>query len=687
MPCVFTNMSVHEFTNRLISASSPYLLQHAHNPVDWWEWCDEAFEKARKEDKPILVSIGYSACHWCHVMERESFEDLETAKLMNELFVCIKVDREERPDVDQLYMDAVQLLTGRGGWPLNCFALPDGRPLHGGTYFPKQEWQRVLRSVSDFYHQRREEAMQYATDLTNGIKKLDVFLPAEKQNLLTTEEVHQIANSWKSNFDNNLGGYTWAPKFPMPNNWEWYLMLFRFTKDEALLIGVMTTLTKMAEGGIYDQVGGGFARYSTDVYWKVPHFEKMLYDNAQLVSLYCDAYKVNRNPVFERTVKQTLAFIKRELTSDEGVFYSALDADSEGEEGKYYVWTQQELKQFLGDDEPLYSLYYSVDVYGNWEHGNNILYKTRSVEEIAGMTGKSVGTIEQTIAKCNAILLEVREKRVKPGLDDKMITSWNAMMIKAYAVAYLTFGDETYLNSAKNAADFIWHTMWDGNTLKRIYKNGKASIMAFAEDYALLCEALIKLGEATGDERYFLKAHELMAAAIDHFYDKDKELFYFKSKHDRQLATRKIDVNDDVVPGANSTLAKCLLTLSYLFDKPEYLEMADKMVLRVQHKFEKFPTGFSNWMQYLIIRNEGFRQLVVTGVKASLPIIPSYEPNLVVLKKNGESQLPLLADKPVKEEPTYYLCIDKACGLPQADLKTIIAYQNIHLWENQQALS
>lgn len=666
-------MSQHTHTNRLIHASSPYLLQHAHNPVDWWEWCDEAFEKARTEDKPLLVSIGYSACHWCHVMERESFVDAETATIMNELFVCIKVDREERPDVDQLYMDAVQLLTGRGGWPLNCFTLPDGRPLHGGTYFPKAEWQRVLKSISDFYLTRKEEAMQYATELTNGIKKLDVFLPPTTAQLISDADVVRIAQQVKQNMDMELGGYSWAPKFPMPNNWELYLSLYRFTHDTELLEAVEKTLVKMAEGGIYDQAGGGFARYSTDIYWKVPHFEKMLYDNAQLVSLYCHTFKVTGNPLFEKTVKQTLGFIKRELTQEDGLFYSALDADSEGVEGKYYIWTQQELKTLLGNDEPLYSLYYSVQAYGNWEHGSNILHKTRTIQEICELTGRSEEQIQQTIERCNAIVCAARELRIKPGLDDKIITSWNAMMIKAYADAYHTFHIPDYLSCAKQAADALLQHVWNGNELKRILKNGKASIPAFAEDYALLCEALLKLAEVAEDETYFLHAHQIMQAAINQFYDTDKKLFYFKSKFDSQLAARKIDINDDVIPSANSTFAKCLWILGHLFDKPEYEQMADQMVMHVQHKFEKFPTGFSNWMQYVLLRNQGLRQLVVSGKKATHPNMLTYEPNLIVLVGKGESRLPLLADKPVTEENIYYLCTDRTCGLPHKNWQELIA--------------
>lgn len=665
-------MTTHKHTNRLTQASSPYLLQHAHNPVDWYEWGEEAFAKARKEDKMLLVSIGYSACHWCHVMERESFEDEEVAALMNTHFVCIKVDREERPDVDQLYMDAVQLLTGRGGWPLNCFALPDGRPVHGGTYFPKQEWMRVLNSLATFYKDKREDAMQYATDLTNGIKKLDLFPKPAENKLLDAERVTEIVLKWADNFDLELGGYTWAPKFPMPNNWELFLQLYRYTGNEQLWHGVNLTLTKMAEGGLYDQVGGGFTRYSTDVYWKVPHFEKMLYDNGQLLSLYSHAWLYSKNRLYAHTINQTIDFVKRELTSPEGLFYSALDADSEGVEGKFYIWTQQQLKVLLGEDEPIYSLYFNADAYGNWEHGNSILYKTRSEEELSKITGKSVVEIEATITHCNAILLKARESRIRPGLDDKIITSWNALMIQGLADAYIAIRNPDYLHMATQAADELLKHMWDGKKLMRIYKNGKVSIHGFAEDYALVIEALILLSQASSNERYALVANDIMQSSIEQFYDKDAELFYFKSKHDEQLATRKIDVNDDVIPSANSTFAKCLHQLSFIFDKPHYAEITEKMVLRIQHKIEKFPSGFTNWMQLLLLKSYGTKQVVVCGIDSQLPSLETYHPHTLLFTKNvPESALPLLKEKQVTDDTHYYLCIDQSCGLPQKTFEAI----------------
>lgn len=665
----------HPHTNRLIHASSPYLLQHAHNPVDWYEWGEEAFEKAKREDKLVLVSIGYSACHWCHVMERESFEKEDTAAIMNKHFVCIKVDREERPDVDQIYMDAVQLLTGRGGWPLNCFTLPDGRPLHGGTYFPKKEWEQTLHSLADFYWNKREEALEFATDLTNGIKKLDLIEPAHKP-AMAFEELSAVINNWKQNIDTEFGGFQWAPKFPMPNNWELFLHYAHHAKDTALEQAVHTTLTRMAEGGIYDQAGGGFARYSTDTFWKVPHFEKMLYDNAQLLSLYAHAYQQSKNEVYKDKVYQTHAFLARELTSPEGAFYSALDADSEGVEGKFYLWKQKELQQLLGEDEPLFSLYYSVDAYGNWEHESNILYRTRTDEELANLTGKPIAAIENVIKHCNEVLLAARGTRVRPGLDDKVITSWNALMIKGYADAYIVFGDDLFLTAAQRCADFIIGTLWKESTLYRIYKNGKSSIPGFSEDYAALCEALITLYEASANEQYALVAKTIMDAAIDRFYDGGRKLFYFTSRYGEQLAARKTDLNDDVIPAANSMFAKALYLLGFLFDETRYHDMADDMLRTIRPKLERFPTGYSNWMQALLWKQKGFYQVVITGKAAHenwRAACTAYLPNSIRLRVVQASALPLLQDKTPGDEAKIYVCEDKTCGLPFQEIGQAMA--------------
>jgi uncharacterized protein YyaL (SSP411 family) len=664
-------------TNNLINTSSPYLLQHAHNPVDWYEWGDEAFAKAKAEDKLVLVSIGYAACHWCHVMERECFEKEDTAAIMNEHFICIKVDREERPDIDQIYMNAVQLLTGHGGWPLNCFTLPDGRPLHGGTYFPKQDWERVLKSLSDFYRNKKQEALEFATDLTNGIKRSDTFIDTENSRILSKETILDLVHKWQTNFDTLFGGYTWAPKFPMPNNWEYYLQLGIITKNSHLTAASHLTLQRMAEGGIYDQIGGGFARYSTDSFWKVPHFEKMLYDNAQLLGLYALAFRHKANPLYKQVVSQTHQFIQQELTNAEGLFYSSLDADSEGVEGKFYVWSKQELVDLLGEDEPLFSLYYSIDAYGNWEHGINILYKTRTDTELVNLTGKSVREILEVIHRCNEILVEARDKRIAPGLDDKCITSWNALMIKGYAEAYETFGNNDYLNAATRAADVLLEKLWDGEKLYRIYKNGKVSIHGFAEDYALFIEALIALYEAGSNEHYLLTAQKILQSAIRQFYSEEHGLFHFTSIDDEQLITRKMDTHDDVIPSSNSVFAKVLLKLGYYFDKPEFHDIVNRMILIVQPNLQKQISGYTNWLQAINWLHYGFRQVIICGENAIVGknrLHQVYIPNGIIIALNKPTPaIPLLADKQPGKEITIYVCTDKTCSLPQQKIPAVLS--------------
>lgn len=663
-----------KYTNALIHASSPYLLQHAHNPVNWVEWSEETLQRAKNEDKMILVSIGYSACHWCHVMEHESFENEEVAELMNQHFICIKVDREERPDIDQIYMDAVQLLTGRGGWPLNCFALPDGRPLHGGTYFPIEQWKKTLQSIADFYQTRKEEAFQYAAELTNGINKLDHIIPIENAEI-KLETINKAVENWSKNFDLIYGGYNWAPKFPMPNNWAFYLQYYKQSNNPLYLDAVVKTLDGMANGGIFDQIEGGFARYSTDLYWKAPHFEKMLYDNGQLVGLYAKAFQLTKNNLYKDIVYKTHQFLQHELTHETGLFYSALDADSEGVEGKYYIWTRQELVNILGDDEPLFSIYYSVDAYGNWEHGANILYKTRSHEELEKLTGKTIIEIEQIIKKCNALLLTERNKKTKPGLDDKVITSWNALMISGYCEAFKAFGEKEFYNTVQKALDSILQHLWIDKTLYRIYKNGKISIPGFAEDYACLTKALIDFYQISFDEKYLTKANELMELSISYFYSEEKKLFYFKSNTDAALIARKLDLTDDVIPSANSIFGHCLQALSFYFSNNNYEKMVDDMLLLVQQKFAKTTSSYTNWMQLSLNKIQGVKQIVIAGPEAKnyfAQLNQNYLPNTLFALATEQSVISLVNDKlPIENKTTIYVCQDKTCGLPVFNLGEI----------------
>lgn len=662
------------YTNALIHASSPYLLQHAHNPVNWQEWSEAAFEQAKTENKLVIISIGYSACHWCHVMEHETFEQEDTAAIMNKHFVCVKVDREERPDIDKIYMDAVQLLTGSGGWPLHCFTLADGRPIHGGTYFTKKNWEQTLLALVDLHENRPQEAVQYAEDLTAGIVKLNTIVKnTEPHNEINLSEA---VKQYVAQTDETLGSYLWAPKFPMPNNWELLLNQYYYTNNRQLLQIVDTTLTAMVNGGIYDQLRGGFCRYSTDSFWKAPHFEKMLYDNAQLVSLYTKAFQQTKNPLYVQVVKQTLGYIAAEQTAPEGYFYSALDADSEGIEGKFYVWTKQELQQILGDDEPLFSLYYNIDAYGNWEHLNNILYKTADDRELEKLTGKSISEINATIINCKNILLTHRNKRIKPGLDDKLITSWNAMMIKAYAEAYVVFDDVAYLNSAIKAADFIKSNMLINQQLFRIHRNGKTSLEAFADDYALTIEAMIKLFEVTGESKYANCAKQLADKVVTDFYNAKINLFNYTSNKSETLITTKVEINDDVIPSSNSVLAKSLLVLGYIFSNNHYHNIADAMLCQMQFKVSSSPMSYSNWLQAYQIKQYGLSQIICSGTqtnKMANLLSQYFIPNKIVLRVEEPSTIPLLSDKTISSSNTYYVCHDKTCDLPTTNIKEVLS--------------
>ncbi|MEM6967468.1 MAG: thioredoxin domain-containing protein, partial [Bacteroidota bacterium] len=482
----------HEFTNQLINESSPYLLQHAHNPVDWYPWGEAALAKARAENKMMIISIGYAACHWCHVMEHESFEDTLVSNIMNENFINIKVDREERPDVDDVYMTACQLASGRGcGWPLNAFAMPDGRPVWAGTYFPKEEWTKILNNFIKLKEEKPDDLEQFAQQLEQGIQSQDDIVRNTSNQSFSKGKLNSVASNFLDNMDMKKGGRKGAPKFPMPNNHEFLLSYHYLTNNQKALNAVTTTLDKMAYGGIYDHLGGGFARYSTDADWIVPHFEKMMYDNGQLVSMYAKAFQFTRNPLYRSVISETLEWVRKEMTNSEGAFYSSLDADSEGEEGKFYVWQKEEIDSLLGEElSPMFNEYYEVEKKGNWENGKNILYRKNSSSTLARKFKLSVGDLEGKITQGKTLLLRERKKRIRPGLDDKILTAWNALMLKGYTDAYRALGREAYLNAAvKNANFLIKNMMQEDYRLNRNYKDGKSVINAFLDDYALLIDA------------------------------------------------------------------------------------------------------------------------------------------------------------------------------------------------------
>jgi len=655
-------------TNSLIRETSPYLLQHAHNPVDWFAWNEETLKLAKEKNKMILVSIGYSACHWCHVMEHESFENEEVAKIMNENFICIKVDREERPDVDQVYMDAVQMISGRGGWPLNCFALADGRPFWGGTYFPKDQWIEVLNNLIQLFNNQKEKIISQSENIIEGIRRND-FINLEPDNTkLNQELLHDMIFNFASKFDQVEGGTKGAPKFPMPNNYLFLLRYYSRTKKPEILNHLNLTLDKMASGGIYDQIGGGFSRYAVDDHWHIPHFEKMLYDNAQLVSLYAEAYQLTKNETYKNVVEETLEFINRELTNPNGGFYSALDADSEGVEGKFYVWKKNEVESILEKDIEIVNDYFGIDGDAYWEDGNNVLLKAMSVSDISKKYEKAEEEVLEIISFAKKVMLEKRSERVRPGLDDKILTSWNALMIKGFVDAYVAIDKPEYLEIAIRNTNFLLHNIKNPEGgLFHNYKNGKATINGFLEDYAFMIEALIALYQATFDERWIVQARQLLDYTIEHYYDNQAGLFYFTSKNSNDLVARKFEVTDNVIPASNSSIAKSLFDLSLFFENPNYKKIAEGMLKRVEDKLISFPTAFSNWGILYINLVYPFNTVVFTGENVqsmSDSLNTSYLSNIIKAGSSGVSELPIFKNRFVDDKTMIYVCTGNECKLP-----------------------
>ena len=656
-------------SNRLKNQTSPYLLQHANNPVDWFPWGEEALSKAKNENKLILVSIGYSACHWCHVMEHESFEDQDVADIMNSFFVCIKIDREVRPDIDQIYMDAVQLMTGSGGWPLNCFCLPDQRPIYGGTYFKKEDWKSLLRNLADYWQKKPDEAVAYAVRLTEGINKTELLVKIAEEVEYSKADVQAIFDTWKRSFDLVEGGYNRIPKFPLPNNWQFMLRYAHLMNDDVAHTASRVTLQKMAFGGIYDQIGGGFARYSVDGRWHIPHFEKMLYDNAQLVSLYSEAFQYTPDPIYKHVVFECLEFIEREMTAADGGFYSAIDADSEGVEGKFYSFTKDEIKTILGDDEALFSIFYQVTDAGNWiEEGTNVFNRKFENSDLALQLGISVTELESKITLAKSKLLHARSSRIRPGLDNKILASWNGLMLKAYSDAYRVFGEAKFLEIAKGSADFISEKLINSNKLTRVYNANMEQnddSVAFLDDYAFVIDGLIGLYEACFDESYLQIAKQLTENAISEFYDEKSGMFFYTARSGEQLIARKQEIIDNVIPSSNSMMAHNLFKMGHLYDQKEYLNISSQMLRNVHPQIKSYGSGYSNWASLLLYHVFGVYEIAITGTAAEekrMELEKYYIPNKILLG-GSSGTLPLLKDK-WASETKIYVCQNKTCLLP-----------------------
>ena len=664
--------------NHLAQESSPYLLQHAYNPVDWYPWGEVALSKARQENKLIIVSVGYAACHWCHVMEHESFEDEAVAEVMNRYFVCIKVDREERPDIDQIYMDAVQLMTGSGGWPLNCVALPDGRPVWGGTYFRKLQWMDVLQQLAELWQRNPDEAQSYAERLTDAVRKMDAVTPAAVETPFTLDFLESILKPWRATFDLRWGGYGRTPKFPMPNNWLFLMRESHFSGNVETVNALAVTLEKMAWGGIYDQIGGGFARYSVDGIWKLPHFEKMTYDNGQLISLYAEAYLQRADALYARTVSETFAWMEREMLSPEGGWYSSLDADSEGVEGKFYVWTKAEIDDLLGNDSGWFCAYYQVTEQGNWEHGNNILIMGQSPAAFAASRGLAEDAFLKRLEAAKAILMQARDLRIRPGLDDKVLASWNALMLKGCVDAFRAFGEERYLEAALRNARFIVDRLIVDGRLMRNFKAGKASINAFLDDYALVAEALTALYQVTFDAQWLDHAQALVEQAIAHFYNPDAQLFFFTSDQDPALIARKMDLMDNVIPASNSIIANVLHDLGHLLGRQAYVDRAARMLQNVQQDMPRYGGGYSNWAILMLKFLHPFKEIVITGPEAMAfagALLALNLPNHVLAAAANpiQGQMMIFDQRFVAGKTMIYICQNHACQLPVDNLEAALA--------------
>ena len=671
-------MSSHKFTNDLINETSPYLLQHAHNPVNWKAWNSESLKEAEQSKKLILISVGYAACHWCHVMEHESFEDTLVADLMNKNYINIKIDREERPDIDQVYMSAVQLMTGRGGWPMNVITLPDGRPVWGGTYFPKGDWINALEQIQKVYENNPQKLEEYATRLSKGMQQASLITPNKNTIKFEKNVLKEAVKQWGKRFDKQKGGLDRTPKFMMPNNYHFLMRYAHQSNDPELKKYVLNTLDQISFGGVYDHVGGGFSRYSTDEKWHVPHFEKMLYDNGQLVSLYADAYLLTKNDWYKQVVFETLTFVERELTSEEGAFYSSLDADSlndenELEEGTYYVWKKAELQELLKTDFELFEDYYNINSYGIWEHNNYVLIRNKSDEAFLSKHQISKTDFFLKQKKWKELLYKKREERKRPRLDDKSLTSWNALMLKGYVDAFRVFKEARFLEIALKNADFILkNQLEDSGRLWHNYKEGKTTINGYLEDYAAVIDAFIALYEVTLNEDYLNLSKKMADYAQLHFKNKTSSLFYFTSNMDTSLVSRSIEFSDNVIPASNSIMAKNLYKLSHYFSSSEYLNASKKMLHDVQPNFVNYPSGYSNWLDLYLNFSYPFYEVVITGKQVEQKIQEiqeSYYPNKIIAGTNKESDNPLFKGR-FKNDDTYiFICQDNACKFPVTNVE------------------
>ncbi len=670
-------------SNRLINESSPYLLQHANNPVDWYPWGDEALQKARSENKIILISIGYSACHWCHVMEKESFEDEAVAKLMNEHFVNIKIDREERPDLDHIYMDAVQAMTGSGGWPLNVFLTPETRPFYGGTYFPpvkaynRSSWTDVLTGVKQAWIERKDEIKGQAENLTEHLQKANSFGQLQKkggsglsEELSLKEQADLIFQNIMKAADTEWGGFGKAPKFPQTSTIQYLLQYYHFTKNEKALQQARLSIDKMLTGGIYDHVGGGMARYSTDTEWLAPHFEKMLYDNALLINILCDVFQITKDKAYEKAIRKTIRFVENELLNPGGGFYSALDADSEGVEGKYYVWSKKEIDELLNGDSDFFCDFFNISETGNWE-GKNILRVLKKVEQFAAEKNSDAEIIKAKIDASLQVLFVKRNTRIRPLLDDKILLGWNALMITALCKAATALNDRNYKILAEKSFAFIWNNLkkqGEDTGFYHTYKNKIARYPAFLDDYAYLIQSCIFLQEITSDHNYLIRAKQLSMHVLENFMEEGTGYFFFTNKIQNDVIVRKKEVYDGATPSGNSIMADNLFYLSIVFDNMKWKAHAEKALDSLKTAVVSYPTSFANWAALILRQLYGVNEIVITGPgyeENRNSLLTHYIPNKLVQCSGFENtEFPLLKGKNYQSNSLIYLCKNYRCLPP-----------------------
>jgi uncharacterized protein YyaL (SSP411 family) len=663
-------------SNLLIHESSPYLVQHAYNPVAWYPWGEEALKRAKEEDKPILISIGYSACHWCHVMERESFENAAVAEVMNANFINIKVDREERPDIDQIYMEAVQSMNLRGGWPLNVFLTPETKPFYGGTYFPSSHWVNLLKQISSAFQNNRKELEQSAEEFTRSLNHSEIqkYGLSEPEYNFSIDDIDIGYRKLGRNFDHKYGGFDKAPKFPMPSTGLFLLRYLHLAKNESALKHLKLTLDRMAMGGLYDQVGGGFARYSTDVEWFAPHFEKMLYDNGQLISLYAEAYAVTREPLYKQVVYSTCEWVEQEMTNKEGGFFSAMDADTEGEEGKFYVWTKDEIKTLFPEEHALVSDYYSIGTGGNWEDGKNILFRNLSDLAFSNKHKIPLDQLLKKIASWNSLLFQKRNNRTKPALDDKILTSWNGIMLKGLVDAYRVFDEQKFLDLALRSAAFLRLKIQGSDKLYHNYKNGHGVVEGYLEDYAFVIQAYIALYQATFQEQWLVDAQVLTSYVLEHFYDNEDGMFYYTSALSEPLIARKKDLFDNVIPSSNAVMATNLHWLSHLLDSDKFKDISYRMVARIKKLLPTDLAYLCHWACLYTYHITPTTEIAIAGdyfIKFRKEFDKYYMPNTVFAGTPGYSELSVLKGRYPKDgwETSIFVCKNKTCGNPAHNIK------------------